>query len=676
MSKAAHEGEATDRMLDDRRGAPLSDRDPHRLGRFTLLSVLGEGGMGRVYLGRGDDGRLVAVKVIRPEIASDGDYRRRFRNEVKRARKVPAFSTAEVIDADPDHEPPYLVVEYVDGPSLADEVARNGPLTAANLHGIAVGVAAALAAIHAAGIIHRDLKPANVLLALGSPKIIDFGLAKPAVDPSALTDGVLGTIPYMAPERFYPAERAKVGPAIDIFAWGAVVAFAATGRSPFSAESTGDVIGRILHGTPDLAGLAEPLRGLVEQTLANDPKRRPTARQLLDRLIEPYVAGLGGSRAAADLAEPLRGIVERALANFPRRRPTALPPLDRLRQRNHGERPWWPKAGNWLAGIAATVIAGVLAVVVVNQLGSSSQGPSNPASPIMTPRPAVGATSSQTSSPMRPTEPTRSPARAKLVNRAWEQASTNVVNLPQLTRFSVACQERQVVLGGGFGFPDVKAAPKAKVLTSQPDLFDPRAWQIEAYTDQQVELHGAAYAICVGDVPGLKRQVVGRRVTAPRSNNESVQVICPSGTVAMGGGFSRPDTTAVYVLGSYPDPTSSSTWILDIEANVEDEDFADRNVSAYAVCVADMESSRRKVHYYDKTWQHGRPYQLPTVACDQGQQSVSGGWHIEGVISEATSNESLDRDGKPGQWIAGATYNGHEHGKITVYVVCAQFSRA
>src|SRR5689334_13199930 len=152
--------------------------------------------MGTVYLARARDGRRVAVKVIKPENSRDAEFRARFRSEVEKARRVPPFCTAEVLDADPDHETPYLVVEYVDGPSLADVVQDRGPLTASHLHSVAIGVATALSAIHGAGVIHRDLKPRNVLLAPGSPKVIDFGIARAleATSGHTSTDQMVGTV--------------------------------------------------------------------------------------------------------------------------------------------------------------------------------------------------------------------------------------------------------------------------------------------------------------------------------------------------------------------------------------------------------------------------------------------------------------------------------------------------
>ena len=211
--------------------------------------------MGTVYLAEAPGGRHVAVKVIRPEYAHEEHFRARFRSEVSRARQVPPFCTAEVLDADPDHETPYLVVEYVDGPSLGEVVAGDGPLTGGSLHGVAVGVATALAAIHGAGVIHRDLKPRNVLFALGTPKVIDFGIARPLEPTSFHTraEEVVGTLAYMAPERLDPETDRLLTPAADVFAWGAVVTYAAgrwAGRGFLAARAGVRAItaGRIAAG--------------------------------------------------------------------------------------------------------------------------------------------------------------------------------------------------------------------------------------------------------------------------------------------------------------------------------------------------------------------------------------------------------------------------------------------
>jgi hypothetical protein len=268
---------------------PLRPGDPFELGGYRLLRRLGQGGMGAVFLGRSASGRLVAVKVIRPEYASEPEFRGRFHSEVNRARQVPPFCTAEVLDADPDHPTPYLVVEYVDGPSLAEVIGEQGPLTAGSLHSVAVGVATALAAIHGAGVIHRDLKPANVLFALGTPKVIDFGIARAfeVTSQHTRTDQMVGTVAYMAPERF-DTDRgaAPVGPAADVFAWGAVVAYAASGRTPFQADSAAATAARILTQPPDLSRLPDPLRRVVDRALAKDPRDRPTAHELLELLLD------------------------------------------------------------------------------------------------------------------------------------------------------------------------------------------------------------------------------------------------------------------------------------------------------------------------------------------------------------------------------------------------------
>ncbi|MBM2614361.1 serine/threonine protein kinase [Actinoplanes sp. LDG1-06] len=300
----------------------LRPTDPPFVGPYRLLSRLGEGGMGSVFLAEAPGGRLVAVKVIRAEYAHEEHFRARFRSEVNRARQVPPFCTAEVLDADPDHETPYLVVEYVDGPTLNEVVADNGPLAGGSLHGVAVGVATALAAIHGAGVIHRDLKPRNVLFALGQPKVIDFGIARPLEPTSFHTraEEMVGTLAYMAPERLDPETDRQLTPAVDVFAWGAVVAYAGNGRSPFGGDTPAVTAARILTQPPRVDNLPPYLAELVIAAMDKDPANRPTAAELLDRLL---VTG-APSPSVPPLPPQLRHDAEAALTSSsprpPRRR--------------------------------------------------------------------------------------------------------------------------------------------------------------------------------------------------------------------------------------------------------------------------------------------------------------------------------------------------------------------
>jgi serine/threonine protein kinase len=278
----------------------LESHDPAVIGSYGLIGRLGEGGMGTVYLGRDTQNRLVAIKVIRPELAANQNFRARFRDEVRNAKRVASFCTAQVLADGEEDGRPYLVTEYVDGRPLDEYIETQGALPSGTLHGVAVGVAAALTAIHAAGLVHRDLKPANVLLSVSGPRVIDFGIARVADERTQHTKAgfVVGSPGWMAPEQVL---RGEVSTAVDIFAWGTLVAFAGTGRRPYGAGPVLAMAARAERGEPDVAGLPGSLRALVLRALDPDPGRRPTAQQLLLSLVggtEAPDAG-GGDPASA-----------------------------------------------------------------------------------------------------------------------------------------------------------------------------------------------------------------------------------------------------------------------------------------------------------------------------------------------------------------------------------------
>jgi len=261
---------------------PLQSEDPRRVGRYQLLGRLGAGGMGQVFLGQSPGGRLVAVKLIRDELAADREFRVRFAREVAAARHVSGMFTAPVVDADLDAPRPWLVTGYVPGPSLAEAVDSQGPLPLSSVLTLAAGLAEGLGAIHAENMVHRDLKPSNVLLASDGPRIIDFGISR-AADATALTQAnfFVGSPGYMSPEQ---ALGDEVGPASDIFSLGAVLTFAAVGEGPFGIGTVTALMYRVAHGRPATERLPGQLRPLVERCLAKDPRTRPTTDQLLTEL--------------------------------------------------------------------------------------------------------------------------------------------------------------------------------------------------------------------------------------------------------------------------------------------------------------------------------------------------------------------------------------------------------
>ncbi|WP_248962710.1 serine/threonine protein kinase [Sphaerisporangium perillae] len=261
----------------------LTDEDPRRLGAFEILGRLGEGGQGVVYLGRSGTGDPVAIKLLHARLSGDADARARFLREVSVAQRVARFCTASVLHADLAGNQPYIVSEYVPGPSLRQLVDREGPRRGAALDRLAVSTATALAAIHRAGILHRDFKPANVLMGPEGPVVIDFGIARALDTPGATATGdTLGTPSYLSPEQL---AGAAVTPAVDVFAWGVTIVFAATGRPAFGSDSIPAVINRILNEEPDLTALEGQLRPLVTACLAKDPAQRPSAEDLVAHLM-------------------------------------------------------------------------------------------------------------------------------------------------------------------------------------------------------------------------------------------------------------------------------------------------------------------------------------------------------------------------------------------------------
>lgn len=292
----------------------LQPDDPRELGRYRLLRRLGAGGMGRVYLARSPGGRTVAVKVVRPDLAADADFRERFRHEVDIARAVSGRHTAPVVDADPDAALPWLATSYVLGPDLTDVVAAHGALPERTVRALGAGLAAALQEVHGAGLIHRDLKPSNVLLAADGPRVIDFGIAR-AVDGSRMTQTgvVVGSPGYMPPEQ---ALGQDVGPAGDVFSLGAVLAFAATGRSAFGdgAASHAALLYQVVHGEPDLADVPPSLLGLVRACLLKDPAQRPAPAEVVAALaprgVEDVLHDWLPSAVASTIATHAAGILD------------------------------------------------------------------------------------------------------------------------------------------------------------------------------------------------------------------------------------------------------------------------------------------------------------------------------------------------------------------------------
>ena len=349
----------------------LEAGDPRHAGKYRLLARLGSGGMGQVFLGQSPGGRRVAVKLIRAELASDPDFRARFAREVATARTISGIFTVPVVDADVDSPQPWLVTAYVDGPSLADMVASQGPMPPGPALTLAAGLAEGLEVIHAAGVVHRDLKPSNVLLAADGPRIIDFGISHTA-DASGLTrtGWVAGSPGFMSPEQ---AEGIPAGPASDIFSLGSVLMFAVTGLEPFGSGTAAALLYRVVHSRPDTSGCRPLIRPLVERCLEKDPRHRPTAGEI--------VTGLGSAQPvfAPTVTTARRDGTSNALT-WPAQPPGMIasrPGPRRRRGPSHA----------WVAVIAAVAVLSAVALTVALHRSAAAQpttvrttsGPATPA---------------------------------------------------------------------------------------------------------------------------------------------------------------------------------------------------------------------------------------------------------------------------------------------------------
>ncbi|MBB6474116.1 protein kinase domain-containing protein [Sphaerisporangium rubeum] len=255
----------------------LGPSDPERIGGYRLTGTLGEGGQGVVYLAEGPSGVRVAVKVLRDV---DAESHRRFLREADTARRVAPFCTARVLDAGTADGRPYVVSEYIPGPSLAETVTSDGPRTGSGLQRLAVATLTALAAIHRAGVVHRDVKPANVILGPEGPVVIDFGIARDLGQGTTST-GLVGTPAYVSPELL---AGHTPGTASDVFSWAATMVYAATGRTAFRGGNLTALLYAISTADPDLTGVPADLHPLLSASLAKDPTARPSATTLLREL--------------------------------------------------------------------------------------------------------------------------------------------------------------------------------------------------------------------------------------------------------------------------------------------------------------------------------------------------------------------------------------------------------
>ena len=346
----------------------LRDSDPREVGVYRLLGRLGEGGQGVVFLAEGPAGSSAAVKLLPP--TTDPQVRSRFLKEVAAAQRLARFCTAQVLDAGIFERRPFIVSEYVSGPSLVEVVEQLGPRGGAALERIAVATLTALGAVHAAGMVHRDFKPGNVLLGPDGPVVIDFGLAAvPGMTTGLSGEVAVGTPAFMSPEQL---AGTRVTAAADMWSWAVTMVFAGTGELPFKGDSLTATAYAILHSEPKVGRLPEPLEWLVHRCLNKDPAGRPSAHDVLGELVA------AGARLAGPMPPMVSALAADEEMTTSSQRASAAPPKPRNgsgggllaprpasgpRPARHGSRrTWWRRPHVILAAILLVASVGVIAV--------------------------------------------------------------------------------------------------------------------------------------------------------------------------------------------------------------------------------------------------------------------------------------------------------------------------
>jgi serine/threonine protein kinase len=347
--------------------------------------------MGVVYLAV-HGGQQAAVKTVHPRLLDESEFRERFRREARAVQLVDSPRVARLLEVDLEADPAYLAFARVEGPTLADHLREVGPFEGAQLVAFAVALVDALTAVHEAGVTHRDLKPSNVICSSAGPVVIDFGVALVAEATTSLTaTGVaVGSVAWMSPEQL---EGRDIGPASDVFAWAATVAFAASGQPPFGAGRAEAVAYRILHNEPCLPELPQPLGRLVEQALSKDPARRPTAQAIKHEVLDSDTLTSTPDDVAALLERTWRAPQGQPNPRLPRR--PHSPPL---------------LAGAAVCALAGLLVVGLLVAHLVNRPGGTADT-NDPRGTTENPPQSPGTTA--TSSPGRPsTVPTTTTATA------------------------------------------------------------------------------------------------------------------------------------------------------------------------------------------------------------------------------------------------------------------------